>query len=197
MAATFSATFIDVDYLRDITPIGANLDTAEVAPFILEAQDIYIQDILGGTYYDSLCYTIYTTAATASPAFSTADNIIVEMASKCLAYWTVYEAIPHLTIKIRNIGLAQPTSDTTVSANMEQMRYIREEIKNKAEFWQKRTIDYLCLNKANYPLYTGTNNLVSPTQQSYDSDIYLESGGANGLSQAELNFLRQYYYGTQ
>ena len=192
MPATYSATFIDVDYLRDITPIGANLDTNEVAPFILEAQDIYIQDILGGAYYDSLCYTIYS--ATATPAFSTADNIIVEMVSKCLAYWTVYEAIPHLTIKIRNIGVAQPQADNITSANMEQMRYIREEIKNKAEFWQKRTIDYLCVNKANYPLYSNPGNLVSPTNQSYDSDIYIENGIYGGLSQAEINFLKQYYY---
>lgn len=193
MAATFSATFIDADYIRDITPFGANIDTAQLSPFILQSQDKYIQDILGGTYYDSLCYTIYT--ATASPQFSAADNIIVEMVSKCLAFWTVYDAIPHISIKIRNIGVASAQADNVETSTMEKMRYIREEVKNDAEFWQKRTIDYLNVYRANYPLYAGQNRLVSPTGQSFDSDIYLEAG--YGLTKAEQDFLRQYYYGTQ
>jgi hypothetical protein len=60
MAATFSALFIDDQYLKDYTPLGKSVDINEIYPFVEEAQNVYVQDVLGTPLYMDLEYKLYT-----------------------------------------------------------------------------------------------------------------------------------------
>ena len=186
MPATYSALFIDDQYLKDYTPMGQNIDPLQIYPFVEDAQEVYIQDLLGTPLYMDLTYKLYV-----GTTYSTLERTLVDLCSKALAYWSVYLAIPHLAIKIRNIGVARPTSDNTQPSTMEEMKYIREEMKNMAEFWAERIVKYLCENSSSYPLYTASSDDIYPSAGQYDSDIYLDD---YSLSQAEIEFLKKYYY---
>ncbi len=188
MAATFSATFIDDQYLKDYTPIGQNIDPLQVYPFVETAQDMYIQDLLGTPLYMDLTYKLYM-----GITFSQIEWTLVELCSKALAYYTVYLAVPHLAIKIRNVGVARATSDNTQPSTMEEMRYIRNEVKDMAEFWAERTVIYLNNYAPLYPLYrtSGAHPDMSPSNGQYDSDIYLSPYG--DYTEAEQRFLNAYY----
>lgn len=186
MAATFSALFIDDDYLKTYTPLGKSIDVDEIFPFIQEAQDIYTQDVLGTPLYDDLVYKLY-----AGITYSTIERALVDTCSKALAYWTIYMALPHLGIKIRNLGVVRPTSDYTQTSTMDELKYIREEMKNLGEFWNTRTVNFMCTNVKYFPLYNAATNDMYPSNRQYDSDIYLEDGGYN-LSYEELRFLKKY-----
>ena len=189
MAATFSATFIDDQYLKDYTPIGQNIDPLQVYPFVETAQDMYIQDLLGTPLYMDLTYKLYM-----GITFSQIEWTLVELCSKALAYYTVYLAVPHLAIKIRNVGVARATSDNTQPSTMEEMRYIRNEVKDMAEFWAERTVIYLNNYASLYPLYrtSGSHPDMSPSNGQYDSDIYL-SPTYGDYTEAEQKFLNAYY----
>lgn len=189
MAATFSATFIDDQYLKDYTPIGQNIDPLQVYPFVETAQDMYIQDLLGTPLYMDLTYKLYL-----GTTFSQLEWTLVELCSKALAYYTVYLAVPHLAIKIRNVGVARATSDNTTPSTMEEMRYIRNEVKDMAEFWAERTVIYLNNYASLYPLYrtSGSHPDMSPSNGQYDSDIYL-SPTYGDYTEAEQKFLNAYY----
>ena len=189
MAATFSATFIDDQYLKDYTPIGQNIDPLQVYPFVETAQDMYIQDLLGTPLYMDLTYKLYM-----GITFSQIEWTLVELCSKALAYYTVYLAVPHLAIKIRNVGVARATSDNTTPSTMEEMRYIRNEVKDMAEFWAERTVIYLNNYASLYPLYrtSGSHPDMSPSNGQYDSDIYL-SPTYGDYTEAEQKFLNAYY----
>ena len=191
MAATFSAVLIDTEYLTDLTPMGANIDPLQIAPFIEEAQDVYIQDILGTAFYNDICYKIYSGYTQSS--WTTDEYVVVELSSKILAYYTVYMALPHLAIKIRNVGVARTQGDNIIQSTMEEMRYLREEVKNLAEFYAQRLINHLCTYASKYPLYVNPGKDVPPTSGQYDSDIYLDNG-VYGLTDAERKFLQQYYW---
>jgi hypothetical protein len=188
LAATFSALIIDDVYLSDYTPLGKNIDSAMVYPFISEAQDIYMQDILGTNFYNDLLYrSVYATSS-----ITTYEESLLDILSKMVAYYSVYLAIPHLSIKIRNIGVAKSSADNTQSASLEEMKYIREEIKNLAEFWSQRAIVYLCNNSVHFPLYLKSGDDIQPNMSTqYDSDIYLDDT-YYGLSYDELKFLKKY-----
>lgn len=188
MAATFSATFIDDQYLKDYTPIGQNIDPLQVYPFVETAQDMYIQDLLGTPLYMDLTYKLYM-----GITFSQIEWTLVELCSKALAYYTVYLAVPHLAIKIRNVGVARATSDNTTPSTMEEMRYIRNEVKDMAEFWAERTVIYLNNYAPLYPLYrtSGAHPDMSPSNGQYDSYIYLSPYG--DYTEAEQKFLNAYY----
>ena len=185
MPATYSALFIDDQYLKDYTPIGQNIDPLQIYPFVEDSQDIYIQDLLGTPLYMDLTYKLYV-----GTTYSSSERTLVDLCSKALAYYTVYMAIPHLAIKIRNIGVARPTSDNTQPSTMEEMKYIREEVKNMAEFWSERIVRFLCENSTTYPLYKASSDDMYPSGGQYDSDIYLDD---YSLSQAEIEFLKKYY----
>lgn len=190
MPATFSALFIDDQYLKDYTPMGQNIDPLAIYPFVEDAQDIYIQDLLGTPLYMDLTYKLY-----AGTTYTTDERTLVDLCSKCLSYYTVYMALPHLAIKIRNVGVSRPTSENTLPSTMEELKYIREEMKNMAEFWSERVVIYLTNYSTLYPLYktlTSHPDIV-PSGGQYDSDIYLSQYG--NYTEAEKRFLDQYYRG--
>lgn len=186
MAATFSALFIDDVYLTDYTPLGKSIDIQEIYPFVEESQNVYIQDVLGTPLYIDLEWKLYT-----GVTYSNIERQLVDMCSKALAYWTIYMAIPHLTFKIRNLGVARATSTDTQTSNMEEMRFLREEIKNLAEFWNTRIVNFLCENSTYFPLYNAASDDMYPSTFQYDSDIYIEDRYKD-LTYEEIKFLKKY-----
>ena len=188
MAATFSALIIDDQYISDYTPLGKNIDSAMIYPFISEAQDIYMQDILGSNFYNDLLYrSVYATAS-----ITNYEEDLLDILSKMIAYYSVYLAIPHLSIRIRNFGVGKSAADNTVASSMEEMKYIREEVKNLAEFWSQRAIVYLCNNSEQFPLYNRPGDDIQPNHGTqYDSDIYIDDL-YYGLTYDELKFLKKY-----
>lgn len=186
MAATFSALFIDDNYLKQYTPLGASVDINEIYPFVEEAQNIYIQDILGTPLYVDLEYKLYS-----GITYSTIERQLVDICSKALAYWTVYMAIPHLAIKIRNLGVARPQATEAQQSTMDEMKYIREEMKNFGEFWNQRVVNFLCDKSSNFPLYSAASDDMYPSNRQYDSDIYLEDT-ISDLTLEEIRFLKKY-----
>ena len=186
MAATFSALFIDDQYLRDYTPLGKNIDQDEIFPFVEEAQDIYVQDVLGTPLYDDLVYKLY-----AGITYSSIELSLVNICSKALAYWTVYLALPHLAIKIRNIGVARASGENTQTSTMEEIKYLREEMKNLAEFYNTRVVDFLCQYSAQFPLYDAATDGIYPSINQYDSDFYIEDRYRD-LTAEEIKFLKKY-----
>jgi hypothetical protein len=188
MPATFSALLIDDVYLSDNTPLGKNIDPSQIYPFVEEAQDVYVQDILGTNLYNDLMYRmVYATASIISQ-----ETALLDMLSKTTAYYSVYMALPHLSIKIRNIGVAKSSADNTEPASLDDMKYLRNEVKNMAEFWAQRSINYLCDNSSFFPLYTRSGDDIQPNMSmQYDSDIYIDDM-YYGLTQDELKFLKKY-----
>lgn len=189
MPATYSALFIDDQYLRDYTPMGQNIDPLTIYPFVNDAQEVYIQDLLGSNLYNDLTYKLYI-----GITYSQNEMTLIDLCSKALSYYSVYMALPHLAIKIRNVGVARVQSDTTQPSTMEELKYIREEMKNMGEFWAERVVHYLCHNGNLFPLYNKSNEDISPSNGQYDSDIYLTPYG--NYSDAERRFLDQYYKGN-
>lgn len=191
MAATFSFLFIDDEYLKTYTPLGKSIDVDQIYPFVREAQDIYTQDLLGTPLYNYLEYKLYSGLTFSTAYFIQQEIDLINIASKALAYWTIYLALPHLAIQIRNIGVARATSDNTTVSTVQELKYIREEMQNLAEFWNQRVVNYLCENSEYFPLYGAASEDMYPQNYQYDSDIYIEDR-YKGISLEELKFLKKY-----
>jgi hypothetical protein len=72
MSFTPKVYFISTQYLRENTPIEDNVDDDKIVPFIIQAQDTYLQEGIGETFYNReplwwlhilLNYLIYLTNA--------------------------------------------------------------------------------------------------------------------------------------
>jgi hypothetical protein len=186
MAATFSALFIDDEYLKTYSPLGKSIDVDEIYPFVENAQDIYIQDVLGTPLYVDLSYKIFT-----GVTFSTLESSLVDICSKALAYWTVYLALPHLYLRIRNAGVVKTQSENTQNSDLSELKYLKEEMKNLGEFWNQRAVNFICENSSSFSLYNAASDDMYPSNVQYDSDIYIEDTYKD-LTLEELRFLKKY-----
>lgn len=191
MAATFSFLFIDDEYLKTYTPLGKSIDVDQIYPFVREAQDIYTQDLLGTPLYNNLEWRLYSGLTFSTPYFIQQEIDLINIASKALAYWTIYLALPHLAIQIRNIGVARATSDNTTVSTVQELKYIREEMQNLAEFWNQRVVNFLCENSTYFPLYNAASDDMYPQTYQYDSDMYIEDR-YKGINLDELKLLKKY-----
>jgi len=191
MAATFSALFIDDEYLKTYTPLGKSIDVDQIYPFVQEAQDIYTQDLLGTPLYNYLEYKLYTGTTFSTPYFTQKEIDLINICSKALAYWTIYLALPHLAIQIRNIGVARSTSENTTVSTVQELKYIRQEMQDLAEFWNQRVVNFVCENSTDFPLYNAASDDMYPQTYQYDSDIYIEDRYRD-LSYEEIKFLKKY-----
>jgi hypothetical protein len=191
MSATFSALFIDDQYLKELTPLGKSIDIDMIYPFVQESQDIYTQDLLGTPLYNYLEYKLYIGTTFSTPYFTQKEIDLINICSKALAYWTIYLALPHLAIQIRNIGVARATSENTTVSTVQELKYIRQEMQDLAEFWNQRVINFICENVTFFPLYNAASDDMYPQTYQYDSDIYIEDRYRD-LSYEEIKFLKKY-----
>lgn len=166
-----SVLFIGEQYLKDFTPVSNNLDIEQVRPHIEFSQDSYVQDILGTNLYNDL-QTKYSTQTL--NAFETSLLLLIKPA---LAYRSTEASIPFINTQIRNKGLNLMNSENAIQAEIDRMRYLREECRNRAEFYEERVVKYLCNNSTQFPLYNITNDDITPSGKiRYESDLYFSEG---------------------
>ena len=101
-----NAFFISETYLKDNSPLNRNIDMDELYPFAKTAEEIYIQEAIGTALYDDLIAKIIANTLSANE---------IELCKKirsALVWWTVYDAIPFMATKIRNIGIVEQNGET-------------------------------------------------------------------------------------
>jgi len=180
------ALFIDDEYLKTYSPLGKSIDVDEIYPFVQNAQNVYIQDVLGTPLYNELVDKIAT-----GVTFSSIEWQLVDLCSRALVYWTVYMSLPTLYIKMRNSGVVKQQSENTQNADLSELKYLREEQKNLGEFYNTRIVNFLCDKSTQFPLYNAVSKDMYPSIKQYDSDMYIEDG-LSDLTYEELRFLKKY-----
>ena len=88
--------FISEARLKALTAVHDNVQPNDIMPFVLQSQDIYIQDILGTTLYNNL-----KTAVSASTTTAAEQTLINDYLSPTLANYAIYLALPSLNYKVK------------------------------------------------------------------------------------------------
>ena len=132
------AFFITDTYLKENSPMSGNVDINELYPYAKTAEDIYIQDAIGTSLYDDLKAKIIANTLSAN------EIILCKKIREAVLWYTVYDALPFLAIKLRNIGVVKQTGEGHESATREDISYLRKECKNKGDFFLERLQKYLC-----------------------------------------------------
>jgi hypothetical protein len=178
--------WINQTYLKTFTPINQNVDITEVANHIESAELIYVRELLGKLLYDDL-----TTKINGS-TLSSIETELVDLVKQMLAYRAAEIAIPFLGIKIRNKGVVKLNDEFAQPASIDEMKYLRHELKNRAEYFTERASQFLCDYSGDFPLWNAGNNGSTkqnpyPTNTGFDSDIYIDD--------YDMIKRNRYYYG--
>lgn len=164
---------ISCDYLKSHTSINNNVDNTLLNNAIWEAQTIHIQQITGSELYNKVI-DLVVSGDIQLPANSGYKNLLDDFLQPTIAYWAWYESIPYVSFKIVNKGVELQNSDYSNNTQLNQMEYLRDEIRNKAEFYSQRMVTYLKNNRSSYPEYNSGHDDLNPTNNQYFSGIQFD-----------------------
>ena len=181
--------FISEAKLKDSTAINLNVNVELLLPYVRQAQKLYVETKLGTDLTQKLkdLITAGTIGNVGNEAYKTlVDDYIGDM----LPNWAFYHAIPFLRFKIENGNIYSKTSETGNALSTEEAQHLREEVRNTAEYYTERLIDYVTNNTTSFPEYnTNSGSDVNPDQNAYYNGMNLERPMRQGTKLTLRNFL--------
>jgi len=151
------ALFISIADLKAKSIIDGNTDADKLIHQIEVAQDMHIQNYLGGSLYDKLQDLILTgdiDLAANSDYKDLRDDYIKPM----LIWFTQLEYLPFAMFKIDNGGVNKHRGQESDSVDFRDVDRMQSKITDRAEFYTKRYLDYICYNTQLFPEYNNNSN---------------------------------------
>jgi hypothetical protein len=153
--------FVSRNDLVKRTPIGGDIDSDKLIPFVKTAQDKYILIALGTVLYNKLQNDV--AAGTLTGQYRT---LMEEYIVDTLVHYTFVESLPFLAYQIDNTGITKNlNSEQGASPNKNDVDYLLQKELATAQFYSERLVTYLIAYSSNYPEYlatTGFSNNVYP-----------------------------------
>ena len=163
--------FISENKLKKSTTINGNVDVELLRPYMKVAQDIHIHPKLGTDLYNKLQSDISGSSLTGNY-----QTLVEDYIQDALVHWTLYECIPFLGYKIMNKNIVRKTSEQSDNAGLDELNYLREVVRNTAEWYTERLIDWLRHNNNLVPEYnTATNEDLKASKRNFYSGMNLDA----------------------
>ena len=166
--------FISEAKLKDSTAINLNVDVDLLLPYVRQAQKLYVESKLGTKLTDKLKDLIKngTLGNVGNEAYKTlVDDYIGDM----MPNWAFFMCIPFLRFKIENGNIYSKASETGTSLTTEEAQHLREEVRNTAEYYTERMIEYVRNNISSFPEYNqNSGSDVTPDPNAYYNGMNLE-----------------------
>lgn len=169
--------FLTVQRLKEKTPVNFNVEPQLITMSIDDAQEINIQQAVGTVLYKKL-ETLIENGNITEAGNSKYKTLLDDLIEPALIRWVLVEVIQFIHLKIQNKTIAKENSDNSVPADMKELYSLRGSIKNKAEFYTERLINFLVANSSDYPEYSANSDCdeMKPSKSQYSSGIVLGSG---------------------
>lgn len=166
--------FITTDYVKKYFSgyLDPNIDADNLDSFILIAQNVRTQSVLGYDLYTKYLNDILNYDAPQGTQYVYLMNNYIQVA---LALWTIYEALPSLAFKITNKNVAQKSSEYSQPSNRSDVEYIRQQISNNAQYYDTRIREYITNYPYDFPEYYTTTgvNRIRPKNNNYYGGLWL------------------------
>jgi len=156
--------FISRNDLVKRTPIGGDIDSDKLIPFVKTAQDKYILIALGTVLYGYLQAQV--AAGTVTGVYKTLmDDYITD----CLVHYTFVEALPYLAYQFDNTGITKNINgEQGSSPSKVDIDYILQKELATAQFYAERLVNFLIAHNSTYPQYTATTG--------FSDNVYPDKG---------------------
>jgi hypothetical protein len=164
----YTAILVSEQRLKQWTALDENVRVEEITPFIINAQDIYMQDTLGTRFYTRLKNGIIN-----NDLNSDEQELLNEYVAPCLMQYALYLMLPTIKYKIVEKGILSGTSEETAATSLEELKYLRETTLDMAEFYNKRLVEFLVDYPGKFPEYAtpGVKGMHPNKQTPYFSGL--------------------------
>ena len=176
--------FLSESTLKAESILQDNVDMKVVTPTIYDVQNFYILPILGTTLYNELVSKVQSNSISGDNKILMDDYITPTMVWYCR-----FELPYNLNYKYFSKSVGVQSSDNMTPATIEEITFVTDRAKNKAEFYAQRLTRFLQANPLKYPKYltqTDPNiDTLYPTRNNYTSGMVVDS---DGCCMGEKNF---------
>ena len=165
--------FISQEYFFQNTPVEQNIDWDKIQPYIVQAQQLYLQQSIGETGLDALSDGVKNNTLT--PDEQTFVRNYVQPLVTQYAFWL---CLPFINFKATNKALSKESSEFSQAADLDEMKFLRSNVKDAAEFYQRRMVKYLADHPGKFLWYdhpAALDNLPK-TIQAYFGGVYMGYG---------------------
>lgn len=153
-----TALFITTTDLKQNTLIDTNLDVDKFIQFIKIAQQIHLQNYLGGKLYDKLGDLI-TTGDISLPGNADYKTLLDDYTKDMLIHYAMVDYLPFAAYTVANSGIYRKPSENQGGASKSEVDALCDKHREFAQFYTRRFLDYMDFNAASlYPEYSQSSN---------------------------------------
>ena len=169
--------FLGTARLKKQTPIQQNVDDDLLNNYIFRAQETHIHQALGTDLYNAMKNRVVNNQLTGQYKTLMDDYI-----TNCLIEWSFYEVMPFISLKITNKSIARGNADYLAEADLADLKYLRQTVRDVAEFYGERLITYLKENNSLFLEYNTNSGLdkIIPSSKAFFNGVYLGNGRRGG-----------------
>jgi hypothetical protein len=177
-----TALLVSEQRMKQWTQLDDNVRMNEITPHILQASDIYIQNVVGTRLYDRLKAGVIAADLNANEQLLLNDYV-----GPTLMQYALYLMLPSIKYKIANQGILNGTSEETSPTSLDELRFLRQATLDTAEFYSKRLVQYFSDNPNLFPEYQnpGTDGMMPDKRNPYFSGLVT---GQSNLSYYEEKY---------
>jgi hypothetical protein len=150
--------FVTEDRLKSYTGIEENVDPAILYPFVIQAQDLYVQQTLGTKLYNKMKLLVDAKVINGTAIPTDYKTLLDDYIIPMVIHYSYWLALPHIKWRTSNKGLLSGTSEVGETVPLEEVQYLRNSIKDTAQFYNERLRDFLKAYQENYPEYQSYTN---------------------------------------
>jgi len=148
-----TALFITTNDLKRNTIVNGNVDVDKFIQFIKIAQEIHIQNYLGGKLYNRISDDIIGGNLTGDYL-----ELVQDYIKDMLIHFAMVDYLPFSAYQIANGGVFKHNSENSVNATKNEIDYLVNKHRDFAQFYTRRFLDYMCFNSTKFPEYTQNQN---------------------------------------
>jgi hypothetical protein len=155
-------------YFKENMPVSYNVDWKLLKSHVISAQETHLQTIIGSEFYEHILL------AFSGQTLNSDETILVQDYIKPQVLYRALEmALPFMYLQLNNKGPQVQREDYSNPSDFNQFKFLLNEIKNRAEFYEKRIVTYLCKNANLFPNFRNQPDaIIEPNNKNgFDSGL--------------------------
>jgi len=165
--------FVSEARMKAYTALDENVRVDDITPFVLNAQDIYIQPLLGTKFYKHLQSVIKSGIYTDDYQ----KDLIQDYIAKPLMHYALYLMLPFIKYKVVQKGVLNGASEETGATSLDELKYLSQTTIDTAEFFAARLVKELKEYPNRFPQYQspGTTGMLPDKSTPYFSGLVIRN----------------------
>jgi len=163
-----------VEDFKDQFPLNVDVDAKILKNVLQIAQEIKIQGFLGTALYKKVLALVLS-GEISDLGNEVYKELLDDHIIKTLGYFGYVEALLHISREFTDKGAQTKKGEWSDPVDTAELKFLRQEALNKAEFMSTLMVDFLCTNQNDLPEYIDPDKEgITPNKEAYFSGMELD-----------------------